>query len=279
MRWQPDIFGYTDYRAYLRDVYDAAKAGGVRGYSFRGLARRAGFSSPNFIKLVMDGARNLGPGSVQRVARAFGLDDEGAAYFECLVAYGQAETADDRYAAWDALAATARFRAARRISGPLFAYLAHWYMPVVRELAARADFRDDAAWVAQQLLPAIDEAEAADALEFLKAHGLIVAQPGGGWARGDASLTTGHEPRDMAVTGFHRQMLARASESLTRVPSEARNISALTVCVSPETAERIRDEIHGFRARLLELCDRDEAPSQVHQINFQMFPLSGEAPK
>ncbi|MCA9544255.1 MAG: TIGR02147 family protein [Myxococcales bacterium] len=276
MRWQPDLYAYTDFRAYLRDVYDAAKAAGVRGYSFRALARRAGFSSPNFIKLVMDGTRNLGAGSVGRVARAVGVtDQEDVDYFEQLVAYGQAESADERYAAWDALSATARFRAARRIRGPLFAYLEHWYMPAVRELAASPDFSDDPAWVAARLLPSITVDEAAEALDFLKEHGLIV-QTDEGWVRGEASLTTGHEPRDMAVARFHRQMIDRASESITRVPSAERNISGLTVCVSAETAERVRDEIHTFRERLLELCDRDDTPSRVHQINFQMFPLSSE---
>jgi hypothetical protein len=33
-------------------------------YSFRYFARRAGLSSSNFLKLVMDGKRNLGPTTI-----------------------------------------------------------------------------------------------------------------------------------------------------------------------------------------------------------------------
>ena len=56
--WQPDIYNYLDYRQFIQAYYSAAKEN-TKSMSFRYLSRRAGFSSPNFIKLVMDGQRNL----------------------------------------------------------------------------------------------------------------------------------------------------------------------------------------------------------------------------
>ena len=67
--WRPDLFAYLDYRAWMRDAYEAGKAH-ISAFSFRYLARRAGFSSPSFIKLVMDGQRNLSVDGAQRVAKA-----------------------------------------------------------------------------------------------------------------------------------------------------------------------------------------------------------------
>ena len=55
---QRDVFSYEDYRTYLKDVYENRKR---RGLSHRGLARRAGLSSPSFLKAVMDGQKNLAP--------------------------------------------------------------------------------------------------------------------------------------------------------------------------------------------------------------------------
>ena len=56
--WHPDLYTYLDYRAYLRDYYEAAKEH-TTYMSFRYLSHRAGFKSPNYVKLVMDGDCNL----------------------------------------------------------------------------------------------------------------------------------------------------------------------------------------------------------------------------
>jgi uncharacterized protein (TIGR02147 family) len=274
--WKPDIFGYTDYRAYLADYYEAAKAH-TRTFSYRNFARRCGFSSPNFLKLVIDGERNLGPNSIERFAKALQLDEEEAAFFGRLVSFNQATTVDERHAAYDEMASMRRFRLARRIDGELFDYLSHWYMPAIREMAARADFRDDPAWIAPQLIPAISPAQAADALNLLLRLGLLVREEDGRLRRGEPSLTTGHEVRSLAVAAYHRQMLLRAADSIDLVPSNQRDISALTVCVRPETVARLKEEIHAFRERLLELCDREEDADVVYQLNIQLFPLSRPA--
>lgn len=274
MSWRPDPFEYLEYRAYLKAVYEAAHAAGATGYSYRGLAMRAGYSSPNFVKLVIDGKRNLGVGSIERVARALNLDDDEAAYFHELVLFDQATTPTERQEAYDRMSAMARFRRARRINGSLYAYLEFWYLPAIRELAARADFRADPAWIAGMLCPAITEAEARDALDTLFGLGLLVRDPSGCVGRGEPTLTTGHQAHHHNVVGFHQQMLSRASDALTTVPSAQREISGTTVCVSLETAQRIKAELQQTRERLLELCDRDQAAEVVYQLGFQLFPLS-----
>ena len=55
-----DVFDYLDYRAFLRDFYARAKAT-RRGFSFRAFSRKARLGSPNHLKRVMEGDRNLTP--------------------------------------------------------------------------------------------------------------------------------------------------------------------------------------------------------------------------
>ena len=55
----PSVYEYLDYRQFLRDHFAASKKAKPQ-YSFRYFSRRAGLSSSNFLKLVMDGKRNLG---------------------------------------------------------------------------------------------------------------------------------------------------------------------------------------------------------------------------
>ncbi len=78
---RPLIFEYSSYRDYLRDLYSYLKAS--RPYfSYRYFAAKAGFNSPNFLKLVIDGKRNLSSDSVKRFATALKLERDELAFFE-----------------------------------------------------------------------------------------------------------------------------------------------------------------------------------------------------
>ena len=65
------LFEYMNYRDYLRDYY-AEKKKQHAFYSFRLFAQKAGFASPNFFKLVIDGKRNMSKESVFRFSKALG---------------------------------------------------------------------------------------------------------------------------------------------------------------------------------------------------------------
>ena len=269
-----NVYDFLDYRAYLRAYYEAAKR--VRpSFSFRLFSKLAGLRSPNFLKLVIDGERNLGPDSIERFTQALGLEAAEAEFFADLVAFGQAPTLAAKNRAFERIAASRRFRQARRIDGELFAYLSHWYNPAIRELAARDDFQEEPRWIAAQLRPRITPSEAAEAMKLLLSLGLLVRDDKTGRVlRGDPTLTTEHEVRSLGAAAFHRQMLERAAQSIETVPRELRDLAALTVCVSPETAAVVKQKIHQFREAITELCDSDQHGSVVYQLNLQWFPLS-----
>jgi uncharacterized protein (TIGR02147 family) len=269
----PNIFEYINYRIWLGDTYHAARAANP-AFSFRWFARRAGYSSPNFLKLVIDGQRNLSDDSIQRFATVLQLDDAERRFFADLVAFDQAANSDERNQAWDRIASSRRFRTARRIDHDWVAYLSRWYYPVIREMAARPDFRDDPIWISTNVLPAITAAQAREALELLDSLGLIVKSDDGTWSRGEPSITTGHEVRGFAAGNYHRQMLERAAASIDLVERDKRDISALTVCVTPEVAAEVKRRIHAFREQILEFCDREARGSAVYQLNVQLFPLT-----
>jgi hypothetical protein len=110
-----DVFAYLDYRAFLREYYRARKAAG-RGFSYRSFSRRAGLRSPNYLKLVVDGARNLSSDMAERFASACGLCADEQKYFVELVAFGQAANAADRNRRYARLARFERFRSVHKLS-------------------------------------------------------------------------------------------------------------------------------------------------------------------
>ena len=268
-----DVFGYLDYRAFLRDVYNARKQKG-RGFSYRSFSRKAGLKSPNYLKLVVDAERNLSAEMAERFAEAFGLGDDEARYFVDLVAFNQAATLAERNRHYAKLTGYQRYRAAQRLDLAHAAYYSAWYMPAIRELAARSDFRDDPAWIAEQLVPAISKLEAERSLQILIELGMLVRDAGGRLRQADVLLSTGPETHGLHIRTYHRSMMERAMESIDVVPASERDISSLTICLGANGLRSFKERVQRFRRELLELSALEDDPEQVVQMNFQLFPLS-----
>ena len=271
----PDIFAYLDYRAYLRDYYTLRKGQGA-SFSFRTFSRKAKLRSPNYLKLVMDGARNLTREMATRFAEACGLKGEDTTYFVDLVAFNQARSTTDRNAAYQRLTGFRRYRSHHKLELAHAAYHATWYLPAVRELAARADFQDDPAWIARRMLPKITRAEAEEALKILLELKLLVRDGKGRVKQNEPLVSTGPETQGLHIRNYHRMMMHRAGESLDLVRSPERDISALTLCLGEDGLARLKRRLQHFRRELLELSALEEDPCQVVQLNFQLFPLTVE---
>jgi uncharacterized protein (TIGR02147 family) len=269
----PTPYDYLDYRGFLADWFAAKKAANPR-YSYRVFARRAGGKSPSLLHHVIDGRRNLTPSALADFVVALGLRAGEAQFFRLLVELDQAKDADARNAVWERVAATRRFREARRIDVSAFAYLSNWAMPAIRELASRSDFRADAAWVADQLRPRITVGEASKALQQLQDLGYLV-QDGDRLVPAEASVATPPEVAGLAVRNYHRGMLARAAESMERFDHEERHLLAVTVGVPDALIPVLKAEATAFLERMMHLCDASaDDNDRVVQMNLQIFPLS-----
>ena len=272
----PEVFRYLDYRAYLRDFYEHKKAG-PRSFSYRAFSRRAGLKSPNYLKLVMDGDRNLTAPMAGNFADGCGLTGEAKAYFGDLVAFNQATTGPERNAAYDRLKSHRRYRTVQRLELAHAAYHASWYVPAIRELACRADFKAEAAWVAARLRPRITLSQAERGLRILRELSMLIQNDDGRWVQTEALVSTGPETIGVHIGNYHRTMMRQAAEAIDEFPPAQRDISSLTLCLGEDKLAEVKARIVRFRRELLELSVEDPNPRQVVQVNFQLFPLSDAA--
>ena len=274
----PDIFEYRDYRAFLRTYYSENRAQGA-AVSLRGFSSRAGLSSPNYLKLVMDGKRNLTQEMAPRFAQAVGLQKDALAYFCDLVAFNQARTADDRELAYQRLTRFARYRKTHTLDAAQARYHANWYLPAIRELVARHDFIEDEQWIAQRLQPRITPREARAALATLEELSLLLRDENGRLVQSEELLETpdsAQQPLSHHVANYHRAMIHQAALAIDRVPREEREIAALTLCLSSEQLRDLKSDLQRMRAELLQKYTVSAEAQRVVQVNIQMFPLSSE---
>ena len=269
----PDVFAYLSYRTYLRDWFDEQKKADRR-YSHRLFARRAGVRSPSLLSEVIAGRRNLTTVTLEGFIEAMRLSHEQATFFSDLVRFEQADTAEEKRKAWDRIAASRRFRSARPIDAGMVRYLSHWYYPALRELAWRADFVAEPAWIAARLLPRITVAQAADALRTLQELNMLTEQDGRLKPQ-DVSLATPHQVADMAAHSYHLQMIERARDAVTTIEPEDRHLCGVTVAIPRALVPKLKAEMDAFQERLLHLCDEHVSDAeQVVQLNLQLIPLS-----
>lgn len=267
------VFDYVDYRLYLRDFYAAQKARSS-AFSHRAFSRRAGLKSSNYLSLVMKGERHLSSEMAPRFAKACGLAKREASFFCDLVAFGQANTTDEKQRWHERLARYGRFREAHRLVNEQAAYYQHWYMPALRELVTLPSFREDPEWIAASLEPSISAKQAKEALASLLKLGLLVRDEAGKLRQAQALVTTGPGPLGHHIFTYHHGMIDLGKRALEQLPREQRDISSLTLCISAVTFPRLAQRIRELRQELLELAELETAPEQVVQLNFQLFPLS-----
>ncbi len=274
----PDVFEHLDYRAFLRAWFTWKKGDNPR-FSHRMFARMAKISSPSLLHHVMEGKRNLTPRTATSVADAMSLRGEERVFFGLLVELDRARTSDSRNRVWRRISATRRFQEARPIEGEGFQYLTRWYLPAVRELARRPDFRAESDYVATHLRPRITRKQADSALDTLFRLGLLERLDGGGVRATDATIVTPHEVRGLAVRNYHSAMIGKALESIERFDKTRRMLGASTVCIPRELVPELRRRIQRFHESVIDLCDGAEGEAEVvYQFNLQLFPLSADEP-
>ncbi|HRE87920.1 MAG TPA: TIGR02147 family protein [Myxococcota bacterium] len=277
---RPDVARFTDYRGYLKAMTAYLRATRP-GFSFRSFARRAGFASPNYLKLVTDGLRNLAPESVERFARGLGLNKREHELFRMLVLLANARSDEERNAIYSRLRERVVGDEIAQLRDDQFAVYDMWWALVVREMVTLPDFVLDARWIARRLRPRVRVSQAQRALDLLSRLGLVVIGDDGKVSLAEPTISTGPEVTSLGVRNHHRAHLELAARSLDEVERSERNITSLTLRLDREQYAAAVEEIARTRRRLLEIADgahsSTEGSAEIHQAVFSLFPVTSSA--
>ncbi len=277
---RPDVGRYTDYRAYLQAMTTFLRVSRP-GFSYRSFARRAGFASPNYLKLVADGLRNLAPESVEKFARGLGLSKREHDLFRMLVLLSNSRSDEERNAIYARLRERVVGDDLTRLRDDQFAVYDIWWGLVVREMVQLPDFVLDARWIARRLRPRIRASQAQRAIDLLQRSGLIVFDEDGRARAAEQTITTGPDVQTLAVRNHHRAHLELAARSLDEVPRTERNITSVAVALTREQYDIAVEEIARLRRKLLEIADSpaqgsdgNGAQREVYSAVFSLFPVT-----
>jgi uncharacterized protein (TIGR02147 family) len=268
------VFQYDNYRHFLRDYYLKAKAKDKK-FSYRFFARILGYTSPIFVKRVIDGSRNLTEDGIQRFIKALKFNKEEAEFFKHLVLLNQAKTEEEKRIYAQKLLRTRTFRRLLPLKEAQFNYYAHWYLVPVRELVGLPQFKEDPQWIAEALTPSITPVQAKRAMDELLRLGLIERDANGKLCQTTIDVTTPDEIVSTFKADWLVDIIRMGGESIKRIAREKRDISSVTIGVSVGALENIKELARNFRRDVMEAASREQDSSQnVYQLNIQLFPLT-----
>ncbi|MEO6094629.1 MAG: TIGR02147 family protein [Fibrobacteria bacterium] len=272
---EPNVLQYSNYRTFLQDHYEFKKAQQAV-FSHRYFARKAGLSSPNYLKLVMDGQRNLTKKTLLKFITALGLEGMRAEFFENLVFFNQATSLSERNIYYANILRVRAKSGLRKLDEAQFQLFSDWRYVVVRELAAAKGFRPEAKWIAKKLGRVISEKEAEESLKLLSILGLL-KRTANGLMQTDINITTSDEVRSLLVKNYHHQMIRMGATALDNLPAAQRDISSITIPIHAKDFPKIKEQIQLMRKELLNMGAEQGAGEDVIQVNIQLFPLTGFA--
>lgn len=267
----PDLFTYTDFRKYLADAWTERKAREPK-FSHRFIALRAGFASSGFFSKILSGDVNLTPTGALKLAEIFRLSNRETRYFELLVLYDQARSHEERMLFLDRIVAS-RNLAVPELETSKTTFCRDWRAVAVLQALDLVEHKDDHVLLGSLFHPRVEGEEVARILGLLEELGLAVRGDDGIWRKTRATLTTGDAETE-AIDLFRQATMELGIEAMDRWTREERSISTLTLSVSRQTFERLRDKLRCLRREALDMAASDDLPDRVVQVNFQMFPLA-----
>lgn len=266
-----NIYNFSDYREFLKDRYKQLKEMDPM-FSFRFFSKQAGFGSPNYLKLVMDGKRNLSDEAILKFAKGLRLDNHESEFFRFMVAFNQCDASPRKKVYEAKLLYLKELFKVKTLIPELYDYYHEWYHSAIREKIKLGALKNDARTIAEGLVPVISEEEAKSSIELLKKLGFISESNSG-------ILESKEDPKEaesLAAQKIHYEQMAElATQSLYTQGPDTQDFESVTLSLPLEKVGELKAKIKALIDEVTH-SQTKSASDVVYQLNVQLFALTRE---
>lgn len=280
----PVLAAYTDYRQYLKDFYLFKREqtrSDIRPYSYANFAASADIRSPNYLKLVIEGQRNLSSAMAKKFGKALGLSKEEIEEFLALVDYCQATEPLERNRYLKVLA-DLRVRQqlkAGEIKAETWEKVPSWVTWVLHAMTEQKDVVFEAERLTEIMKGGAHADEIRKSLDKLLESGELVRAEDGSVTKG-RELMNGSEDVPVAlVRKLQAELIYLGLESLFQDAPQEREFGAMTVSLTEAEFEQLKFELRQFRKRWtkdISVQRKQSKGDRVFQLNIQLFPVTNQ---
>lgn len=282
----PRLSAFTDYRAYLREFYEYKRAltkHELRPYHYANFSAAANIRSPNYLKLIIDGHRNLSPAMAKKFARALSLGREEAEEFVALVNFSQATEPLERNRCLKVLS-DLRVRQQLKsgeINAETWEKVPGWVTWVLYALTDQQNVRFEPDRLFELMRGKARPEEIRRSLERLLESGELTRDPSTGEISKGRELMSGSESVPVAlVRKLQAELIYLGLESLFQDQPQDREFGAQTMSLTEDEFEVLKFELRQFRKRWAKdvgVARKLTKGHRVFQLNIQLFPVTTES--
>jgi uncharacterized protein (TIGR02147 family) len=272
---QSNIYNFTDYRDFLKDRYRQLKDADPL-FSFRYFSKQAGFGSPNYLKLVMDGKRNLSEDAIGKFAKGLRLDNHESEYFRYMVEYNQCEVQAKRQVYEAKLMYLRELFKVKTLIPELYDYYHEWYHSAIRETVKKGRIKNDPATIGSSLVPSITAEQAKGSVDLLLKL-KFVSTTNDGFLEACDTTEIDEKTATMSQKIHYEQMAELAAQSLYTQGPETQDFESVTVSLPTEKVNELKQKIAEL-VRAAAATGTQTPGDAVYQLNIQLFALTKSSP-
>ncbi len=279
----PRLNVFTDYRFFLKEFYLYKREQtrtSLRPYSYATFAAAADIKSPNYLKLIIDGQRNLSPEMARKFAKAIGFAKEETEEFLALVDFTQATEPLERNRYLKVLA-DIRVRQQLKsgeINVETWEKVPSWVTWVINALVDQKGVNFEPETLADLMRGKARIEEIRRSLERLVSSGELVKNPETGEMSRGRELMSGSESVPVAlVRKLQAELIYLGLESLFQDLPQDREFGAQTLALTEDEFELLKFELRQFRKRWFKdvsVARKTIKGDRVFQLNIQLFPVT-----
>ncbi|WP_413290992.1 TIGR02147 family protein [Bdellovibrio sp. HCB337] len=272
---KPDLKTYLNIHDYLKDLYEFRK-GTEPGFSYEVWAYELGLSNRSFLRQIIVGRRALTNQTSKVICDHLNLDSVEREYFNLLVLYSKARTAEDRNLYGRRLRQLIRLDYAQDEMKDSAKFVLKSLYPRLQTLLSFNDINKTVESLAHLLrLPVV---EVAEALAELEGMDLVEKQISDKvqWQAKTKSFKVPEQLGSEVLINYHRQCLNESLQAFSRPASERRYRSIMVAMSEEEFADYLKD-LEIFVKQSLGKFDRDDFHGRkLFQLNFNLHAVTEE---
>ncbi len=274
-----NIFDYTDYRTYLKDVHKANERSNSAVDFYGLLALEGGFSSKGSVCDIFNGvAASLSVMHCIQISKALAHSDEEAEYFRCLVALSQVSHDKEIRYFDDMRRRIADSNAAKTgmVDRKRGEFYTQWYHSVVRALISTVHASEDVCMqLEKKLLLPVSENQLQRSMELLFRLGFIKKGSNGDYLTAtEKNIKTGQDFSWEEKKRIHLQYLKLAGDVLSEDGIGPTKVSSHVIGISGKTFEQICKYTDELKKRISTLVENEEKTDRVYLYQLVFVPLT-----
>jgi len=265
-----NIFRYTDYRVYLKDLFFINKSN--KHVSYDEFAKAAWQKSRSYIVDIMKGRRPISPKSIKGYCKALGLPKREEKRFKLLLTYNDAKNATDKEEALKELIKTNEANTGIVTKNLFESYSKMYYRLVLRALET-INFDNNYRVITKRLGHRIDLRQAKKAIKVLLSTGLIKKK--GKYYKPTFKHTISEENFEarLLLDKYHKEFFRQMIKEMEKLKPEKRLIKTQLIAGNKEFFEKAIKKMLKLDEEIGEMADDSDPETEIYQFATTIFKI------